>query len=258
MVRWLLNNVSTVLLIVLCTGGTIAVGLAAEWFFNRKAHEHTEGDNEMLSITFEFVGIAYAILIGFVIVSLWETQQSAHEAVSTEASALEDLALLDRGLPADDAARVEEAINKYVDVTATVEFPKLKEGREAREAHVASQDIFDTILRAEPTTDLQSTIQGSMVDSYKDFAGERNNRVDLANAKLAGELWMLVLVSSLAMVLLVAAFRSEGRWDRIATTIISATIGLVLFAMVALSYPFSGDVSVDATPFREVTETIGR
>ena len=60
------------------------------------------------------------------------------------------------------------------------------------------------------------------------------------------------------LVLLVAAFKGESRWDLLATTFVSVTVGLVLYALVALSYPFSGDVSVDPSPLREVLHQIER
>lgn len=58
----------------------------------------------MLTVTVEFVGVAYAILIGFVIVSLWEGQSNARETVSEEASALRGHRDGERGPPAPEGA----------------------------------------------------------------------------------------------------------------------------------------------------------
>jgi hypothetical protein len=205
-------------------------------------------------VTFEFVGIAYAILIGFVIVSLWDTQQDATQIVSTEASALEDMS--DLTLPLDPSVRAEVggAVTHYIDVVANDEFKAMRKGHDSAEAEQASRDLFRTIAGLDVNGDLETDLRSRLLDAYNDVDDARNSRIALANRKLAGELWMLILVSSGAMVFLIAAFEGDGRWDTTATVIISATIGLVLFAMMTLSYPFSGDVSVDPGPLRATAE----
>jgi hypothetical protein len=212
----------------------------------------------MLELTFEFVGIAYAILVGFVIVSLWETQQDAHVSISVEAATLEDFVVLDRVLEPDDRANLEAAVTDYVSVVVDDELDALRDGGHVEAADRAEANIFHAVVDAKITTDVQADVQRSMIDSYKELSDVRTERQEVANSRIAGELWLLVLVSSVAMILLVAAFKGEGRWDIWATTIVAVTIGLVLFALVALSYPFSGDVSVDSSPLREVIHTIER
>lgn len=67
---------------------------------------------------------------------------------------------------------------------------------------------------------------------------------------------MLVLASLAGLVLLVTALETDDRWDVVATVVISMTIGLVLFVMMALSYPFSGQVAVSQRPFAAVVQKI--
>jgi hypothetical protein len=254
-VRWLLNTFPDPVIILFTVGGSVALGLGAEWWLRRRNHGDTE-NNEMLSLTFEFVGIAYAILVGFVIVSVWETQQDARAAIAAEAATLEDFVVLDHVLEPADRATIEDRVTAYVNVVIGDELAALKDGGHSEDAEAAADDIFHSVVDAKATTDVQTNIQATLIESYKDLSDERTQRHELANSRIAGELWLLVLVSSVAMILLVAAFKGQGRWDIYATTIVSITIGLVLFALVALSYPFSGDVSVDVSPLKGVLHTI--
>lgn len=254
MVRSLLNTFPSWAIIMVTTGGCVAVGLAAEWWLRRRDSGSAE-NNEMLSLTFEFVGIAYAILVGFVIVSAWETQQDARASIALEASTLEEFILLDHVFDTDDRENLEAAVITYVHAVID-EFDALQDGGHSESAEDAADGIFHAVVDANATSDIQSSIQSSMIDSFKALSDVRVERHQLANSRIAGELWLLVLVSSLAMILLVAAFKGNGRWDIYATSIVAVTIGLVLFAMVALSYPFSGDVSIDSGPISEVLHTI--
>lgn len=251
----MLNTLPSWGIVVLTVGLSVGIGLGAERWLRRRDSGETE-NNEMLSLTFEFVGIAYAILVGFVIVSVWETQQEARESVSVEAATLEDFIVLDHALEPADRSAIEAAVTDYVSLVVDEEFRALKDGRHSEAAEAAADDIFHAVVDAKISSDVQGDLQSSMIDSYKELSDVRTERHQLANSRIAGELWLLVLVSSLAMILLVAAFKGTGRWDLYATTIVSITIGLVVFALVALSYPFSGDVSIDPGPLRDVLHTI--
>jgi hypothetical protein len=256
MVRSLINTVPNWLLLVLIVGGTVGVGLLAEMVFRRR---RSHGENhEMLTLTFEFVGIAYAILVGFVIVSVWTTQQDALAAVGQEAATLEDMVAVERVIDGSDEG-LHDAISAYVDATIEDEFEDtLKQGDHAEGAEDAADGILDAIVAMEPADDIDAALQGEVLGDFSTFQEVRTTRNALANTAIAGEMWVLVLVSSFATVLLIAAFKGQGRWDLAATVIVSTTVGLVLYALVALSYPFSGDVSVEPTPLRGVQHEIER
>lgn len=132
----------------------------------------------------------------------------------------------------------------------------MREGGFSTHAEADAEALFAAVVGADVSRPLHATMQDKAIDTYRDFSNLRTKRLQLANDKLAGELWLLVLVSSLALILLVSAFEEEGRWDMWASVIISGTVGLVLFAMAALSYPFSGDVAVTPDPFVDVVEAV--
>ncbi|MBW8826305.1 MAG: DUF4239 domain-containing protein [Acidobacteria bacterium] len=257
MLRWLLNHFDSAVLILLTAGVTIGIALGAEAWQRTRMKDRERRSNEMLSMTVEFVGIAYAILIGFVIVSLWETQGAASDTVSNEAAALSDIVTLTRGTDAADAVRIKTAVAEYSSEVAHHEFKLLRTGKASAKADADADAVFSAIVAADSSTPLHQTLQDKQIDSYKEFTALRTRRLQIANDKLAGELWLLVLVSSVALILLVAAFEGEGRWDVFASVVIAGTVGLVLFAMVALSYPFSGQVSVSPEPFIALAQSIG-
>lgn len=256
MLRFLLNTLPNWLLLVTIVGSAVGVGLLAELWLRRRPRR--DGNDDMLSLTFEFVGIAYAILVGFVIVSVWETQQEAHAAVQHEAATLEDMVAVERPLQGS-GEEVHEAMEAYVRTTTEEEFGgSLEDGEQAEVAEDAADAILDAIVAIEPERDVDGELRSELIGEYTAFRDLRTERVALANQHIAGELWLLVLVSSLAVVLLVATFKGEGRWDVLATVFVSLTVGLVLYALVALSYPFSGDVSVDPAPLQGVLREISR
>jgi hypothetical protein len=152
-------------------------------------------------------------------------------------------------MPPGTGTPIVQAIEHYGRETAEQEWPLLRKGARYEGARAAADEILVAIVKVDASSDVIGTLQDSMIDSFKQFRGERTRRVGLANVRLAGELWLLVTLASVVLVLLVAAFEGEGKWHIGATIIIAATIGTILFVIVALSYPFSGDVSISPQPF---------
>src|SRR5947208_2856896 len=73
-VRWLLNHLPSPVLAGLIVAAAVGVGALAELWHWRSHQRRPQPvrSNEMLTVAVEFVGVAYAILIGFVIVNLWQ------------------------------------------------------------------------------------------------------------------------------------------------------------------------------------------
>ena len=256
-VRWLLNHVPSWALLVTIVGAAVAIGAVAEWSQARRRGGRPPRPNEMLSVTFEFVGLAYAILIGFVIVSLWQDQADARQAVAHEASALKDIVALSEPMPPSSAQPIKRAVEAYCQEMADGEWKLLRVGEPSAEARAAADGILAAIASIDAPSDLIKTLQTSMIDSYKEFRGLRIERTGLVDVHLARELWLLVILASVVLVLLVAAFEGEGKWHIGATMIVATTIGTILFVIVELSYPFSGQVSVSPEPFVDLVRTLG-
>jgi hypothetical protein len=251
-VRWLLNNFPSALLFVVIVGIAIAMGAMAEVFRHRSGQRSKRHSNEMLGVAFDFVGIAYAILIGFVIVALWDAQTDVRETVDAEAASLGGIVILAQGLPEADAGRINDQVKTYSRAVISTGWPALRHGREAPETEADARDLFTTIVAVDRSDDLAASVQDALIDRYQEFYDLRTHRVAEADAHLAGELWVLVLLASGALIALVSGFERQKRWDVVATLAISGTMGIVVFVIVSLSYPYSGDVSVSSQPFADI------
>ena len=250
LVRTLLNNLTSAGLMVLIVGLAVSLGIVSEALQARRAGRGR--NNEMLHVTVQFVGLAYAILVGFVIVSLWQDQSEAREAVSSEASALQDIVSISRVLPTRDARPVRAAVGSYCRAVVEDEWKLLRTGSSSPMAERRVHEIFDAVTAIQAQVPVVTALQASMVDAVKELTARRIHRLELAEVRLAAELWLLVLLASTIVIVLVSAFEADGGWHTLTTLIVATTVGMLLFAVVALSYPFSGEVSIAADPFADV------
>jgi hypothetical protein len=249
MVRWLLNSIPSLPLFVAITGTAFGVGVLCELYQHRGGQRSRRHSNETLGVAFDFVGIAYAILIGFVIVALWDAQTDVRETVDAEAASLRGIAILSQALPPGDEQRITEAVRAYGRAVVDQGFPALRHGRDSTAAEAAAHALFREIVAGDRSDDLAASVQDELMDEFTDFYALRIHRVAEADAHLASELWVLVLLASVTLIALVSGLERERSRDVVATLAISGTMGVVIFVIISLSYPYSGDVSVSPQPF---------
>ena len=80
---------SGVLLAILFVGGAIANAIAGVLVARKYVHGHVaEGHNDVLVPLFLTAGVIYAVLLGFMVVAVWESYDAAHANAAEEAAML--------------------------------------------------------------------------------------------------------------------------------------------------------------------------
>ena len=78
-----------VILAVLVIGGSVLYGVLAVLAGRKIAHRHVgEGHNDVLVPVFLTAGVIYAVLLGFMVIAVWEAYDTAHANISEEAAIL--------------------------------------------------------------------------------------------------------------------------------------------------------------------------
>jgi protein-S-isoprenylcysteine O-methyltransferase Ste14 len=80
----------------------------------------------------------------------------------------------------------------------------------------------------------------------------RSSRLASVNSGIPDILWAVVLIGALVNIIFIWMINTEGHIHIIITGTLSAFLGLVIFLIAAMDYPFRGEVSVDAAPFEQV------
>jgi hypothetical protein len=80
----------------------------------------------------------------------------------------------------------------------------------------------------------------------------RSARLASVNSGIPDILWAVVLIGALINIVLLWMIKTERHVHIIITGTLSAFMGLVIFLIAAMDYPFRGEVSIDAAPFEQV------
>lgn len=162
-----------------------------------------------------------------------------------------------RGLPQPEARRTQELACSYARVVAEEEWPMMERGEENPKAWGLLDDLRGTVVALHPTSPSQVELYGNELRAVHDLGDARRDRLLEADAGLPVLLWVVLLIGTVIVVAFTYLFglRSTAI-HTLMVTALALTIGLVLFTIAMLDFPFRGDISVGPDAFQLVLHRI--
>jgi hypothetical protein len=222
---------------------------------NWERGEHNDAAGVMLSAAV----VVYSIAIGLCVVTLWEKMDAAHRATEVEAGNLAALAegsrVFDGGVR--DQVRAEVvAYNRDV-----VGGWSLRVRGEAVAGVGGDLDgLVDVVGRLAPETQAQRAYVDDAVARLARASELRTVSIRSArDQQLPDILWVAVLGGSMVVLALSLTCGVRDRMlRRILLVGVTATVGINLFLVIELNYPFYGTVKVGPESYANVVETLER
>ena len=217
-------------------------------------------DTETVGLTYAIVAVVYAVLIAFIVVDVFETFAKGDEIATAEANKLSNLMLDSAGLPTQMGDAVRSNLDQYIDIVVKSEWPSQQAGKLSEavfEAGWTSLAHLSTRLAVfEPATMGQNVNKGEMLHVMNDLIKARRSRILAAGEHLPAVVWQILLLAGGVAVGYTYLFGARSFRIHLAITgLISATIALVFVLIIALDYPFRGEVSVGDEAFVSVKTT---
>ena len=237
------------------------LSLAGLYLFHRLVDVHMRHkDTETVGLTYAIVAVVYAVLIAFIVVDVFETFAKADEIATAEANKLSNLMLDSAGLPAETAEAVRADLDKYIDIVVKTEWPSQQAGKLSdavfQPGWATLAKISTRLASFEPATTGQSVNKGEMLNAVNGLIKARRSRILAAGEHLPGIVWDILLIAGALAVFYTYLFGAHSFPIHMAITgLIAATISLVFVLIIALDYPFRGDVSVSDEAFVSVKAT---
>jgi membrane protease YdiL (CAAX protease family) len=234
------------------------------YLFHRLVDWNTrEKDNSMVGLSYALCGGIYAVVLAFVAVGTYEAMDRSATIASDEANSLGSLAFDTAGLPAELAVRVRADVDRYIDIVTKEEWPSQRayqmEARNYEEGWAQVRRISLDLANFEPATPGQATVKGEMVHVINELFSARRARLLAANAHLPDAVWQMLIFGLGLVAVYVYLFGPHSYKIHIAVTgLTMLSIGLVFTLIIALDYPFRGDLSVDDDAYLGVKEVSDR
>ena len=248
MIAWL-ESLSTIGALIVVVGGFVASTMAMGLVVVRlTSHDVRAAHNEMAGFILAVLGVVYAVLLAFVAIGVWERYEHAQELSYQEADALATIYRDAQSFP--DAAKLRSVLRQYAESIVTVEWPKMRRGDNTGITDTPL-DTVDRYVRALPSNSASlQAVQSQMLDATATAFSDRDGRFTREFVGINELMWAVLILGAYITVGFTYLFGFDRTvMQQIMIGGLSLMIGLVLFLVVALDFPFRGGISVAPTAF---------
>lgn len=191
------------------------------------------------------VGVIYAIIAGFMVITLWEQYVTVSDTVQNETVSLRDLVQFSGAFGPATQGKIRMLVVRYAESVATVEWQAMANG----EGSPAAQNDFDQLITAiqgltvhNPT---QQEFLATMLTQLDDAGKDRQQRLELSGQNIPAVLWLAVLLASVVTLGFCLLFSIKSAWLHYTMVAsVAILIGATLVLILLLEFPFSGTVAV--------------
>ncbi|GAA3209995.1 DUF4239 domain-containing protein [Dactylosporangium siamense] len=242
------------LVTVVAVAVAIAAGLAVQRFV---PVEDRQENNDVAGIAFAIIGVLYAILMTFVIVSVWEAGDGAQDSGRAEARAVVDLNHYADTLPAADGTAMRGLTAEYTRIVTQQEWPAMAEGRPVgRAGSAVISRLWKTVDAPLPDgADAAANRQAEARADLRALTANRDARLAAAGAGLPKVMWLALIVGDVLTLANALMFGVKGSGEYLTIiALLAAMSALMLFAVYELEFPFQRGESVTVDVFTDVVD----
>jgi hypothetical protein len=246
------------LLLVAVATGVAVVGLVLVQ--RLVATERRMQHNDVAGFIYAVVGVSYAVLLGLMLIAVWEQWNAAETVASDEANELAGTFFFAHVLPQPEGRHVQELARSYARVVVEEESPLMEQGKASPEAWATLDELRGTILGLDPPTGAQQlpysqARYNEVLEQLHGVGDARRGRLLAASEGLPLILWVVLIGGGVITIAFTYLFGLESTTvHTIMVASLALTISLSLFTLAAPDHPFRGDVRVHPDAFEQVLE----
>ncbi|MGD9658061.1 MAG: DUF4239 domain-containing protein [Methylocystis sp.] len=234
-----------------CVCFSVGLQLLARWRFGV---ELLAANHEVAGFKYAVVGVAYAVLLAFVVIVVWNEFERTGRVVHAEAERFFNLHRVSFNFPDEAGQRIRQALVAYAIEVRDKEWPLMEIGlrgsptvtdAQARLSHAIGQ------TKPEHLGLLPSVMHAiNLMQQISDYRLERLSEV---GGQVKPVIWGVLLLGVIITLAYPAFFATRYVTAQILMTAgLAAIIGSTLFLMIILNYPFSGPERLTSKPINDV------
>lgn len=213
--------------------------------------ERREKHNEVLGFVHAAIGMAYAIILGLVLVQAWGAVGAASTTTYTESNALLDIDWYARSLPQPAQTQIQDAAKQYASVVINVEWPLMAHGQTSAKAQDMYTNLRELVQEQEPKTQAAVARYTQVLQAVSQLGDGRRERIDEASQGVPLQLWGVLIVGAVITIAFACFFgMCSPRTHALGVFALTLLIGLMLLVLYEMNYPFGGAMAVGPDAFQ--------
>jgi hypothetical protein len=209
--------------------------------------------NDVAGFIYAVLGVTYAVLLGLMVVAVWEQWEVAKHTADEEASSLAEIFWLADRLPESDGRRVQELARSYARVVVDEEWSLMAKKKSSPRAWDLLDDLRARLQDFQPTNPQEQILYDQSLERMRDLADARRDRLLEAEEGLPVILWVVLITGGIVVIGFMYLFGMDSTVVHLLMVAsLALVIALVLFTVASLNYPFRGDIRISPEAMEHV------
>ncbi|HUY41323.1 MAG TPA: DUF4239 domain-containing protein [Candidatus Dormibacteraeota bacterium] len=232
-----------------------AVGIHA--VIQRRSDYHRLQDhNDVAGFLLSVVGVTYAVLLGFVVVLVWQRYAAAQDYVQQESAAVADAYRVAAGFPQPLRGAVRADLREYVQSVVRREWPAMRRGIVIGSSSSLERAAYDVDTFRPGNAGEVNVQQSAMRELHAVFDARRRRFAQVAPS-VPPILWIALVAGGIVTLFFTYLLGTANRAAQLAMTAAVAGIVAVLFVVIGeFDTPYSGAVAVQPSNWAIVSQQL--
>jgi hypothetical protein len=244
----MLDTAQNVFIVIISLVSSLFFMAAVNYYWpaeKRRAH------NDLIGWQLSVLGTTYAVIIGFMLYTVWISFGNADLNADAEANSLVNVYRLASGLPPDQGARLKGLARAYGDAVVGQEWDEMARDKMPVETREIARQMWATLMASKATLPTEITAEDHALYELSALAGYRRVRLVQSEERLPSVLWFVLLVGGAVTIASTCMFGAvNGALHVIQVSAFALLISLVLVAIADINRPYQGSVHVSDYAFR--------
>jgi hypothetical protein len=216
-----------------------------------------EEHNDVAGFIYSVLGVAYAVVLVFVLISVWERYEMARERVDQEATALVAVYFHADELPDSERRQIQQLATSYAQVVIDEEWPLMEDGQSSPHAWALMDQIRQSLQNVEHGTLDEQVVYGNGLTRGHELSDARRLRLFEANTGLPTILRVILLGGAVITVGFTYLFGlTSTRVHTLMVVALTVVVSSILFTTYTLEHRFSGDTGLTPEAFEEALKRV--
>ena len=244
----MLDTAQNIVIVIVSLACSLSFMAAVNYYWppeQRRAH------NDLIGWQLSVLGTTYAVIIGFMLYTVWINFGAADLNSDAEANSVVNIYRLSTGLAPEEGAKLRALARAYGDAVVDHEWGEMANNIMPQDSREIARQMWATLMASKAASPTEITAEDHALYELSALAGYRRIRLVESASRLPGVLWFVLLSGGVVTIASTCMFGAvNGPLHVIQVSAFALLISLVLVAIADINRPFQGSVHVSDYAFR--------
>jgi hypothetical protein len=244
----MLNVTQNLIIVLLVVAASLLfmVALNRLWpWEKRSAH------NDLIGWQLSVLGTTYAVILGFMLYTVWTNYGAADLNTDSEANALMNVYRLSAGLPDQQRIQLQQLTRSYADTVVDRDWPQMANSEVPDGSREINANMWRTLMSVKAASPTEITAEDHALSEH------RHMRLLQSASTLPTMLWCVLIIGGIVTMASASMFGSPNiLLHALQVFAFSLLISLALIAIADINRPFQGSVHVSSYAFERAQQNM--